>query len=214
MAKGKIVNYIGAKNIHVARITQDDADGYDTETPVYLAGLASVKMTTESSTAKAAYDNEVAIVRTVAGAPVFEFEVSGLSNDQIAYITGKRYDETLDVLYHGGKEAVNIALMFEHSNTDGDVYYEVLYNGVFDVPDSEYESEDPEEASAGTGMTLTYTTSNTQHIFTKTGRTEVGASYLAPGGDLTAAKAKLDTFYDDVLTPDTVVENKATTPSA
>jgi phi13 family phage major tail protein len=203
MPKETIREYRGVQDVYVARVLTDSDEEFTTDTPRYLAGASEVSRTTETSTEKKYYDNSVAMQVSSVSDPEITLTMSAVSNSTLAYATGMRYDETLDVLYHGTYEPVYVSLLFKYSDTAGNDTYTVFYKGLLSVPDGKYSTK-TDDAAEGEGTELTYTSQSTEHIFDATGRTETGAEYFVANGNLATAKADLTDFYNQVLTPDTI----------
>lgn len=203
MAEKQTTEYIdlsGVSNLYVAKVLQNTATTYETDTPIELAGLAKVKKSVESSSEKVFYSNRTAYIINQVSDPVLEIEMSALDNKKLSYITGTPYDEERGALYGGDAEPVECALMYEYQKTNGDTVYCVYYCGSFSYPDAE--SYTKTDSPVHNGMTITFTSAKTAKAFTQGGRVSY-TEYDVPKGELANAKVNLEDFYTTVLTPDT-----------
>lgn len=193
----KIVDWRGIRGLVAAKLLTDDADGTTYDTPFEVAGVSSLSKSTETSSASKYYDNAPAIVIQAVGGDEVEIEASAIPEDVLAKLMGEFYDETTGMYVEGEPEPAYFALGYITEKTDGSEMYVWRLKGQFSYPESEHQTKD--DGTDSTGNTITYTGVNTQHKFTKTGKTAKAVN--VPAAKYTQGEAK---FFETVQTPDTV----------
>lgn len=199
MDKVKIVDWRGIRDVVAAKVLKDDADGITYDTPFSLCGTSSLSKSTETSTGTKYYDNVPAIGIRSVGADEVAIEASAIPEDVVAKIMGEYYDEETGMHVEGEPSEDYWALGYITKKTDGTEMYVWRLKGIFAYPEEEHNTED--DGTDSTGSSLTYTGINTQHKFTKTGKT-------AKAVNLPAAKwsGTEEDFFSTVQTPDTIGE--------
>lgn len=192
--------YRGTDDLYIAEILTDNNEekgGYTTG-PVYkLAPVAEISKTTETSSNTKFYDNAPAFTINAEGADTLTLAVPAVSLANLAAINGKDYDETTGAFLDGEGKPKYFALGYRLGLTDGTYRFVWRYKGTFAVPDEA--SETKNNSADSQGQTLTYTSINTQHVFTKTGKT--GKALVVDERD---GKADLTNFFNTVTTCDTL----------
>jgi phi13 family phage major tail protein len=195
----KIVDYRGIRGLVAAELLTDDADGITYGEPFAVAGVSNLSKTTETSSAKKYYDNVPAIVIQANGGDEVGIEASAIPEDVLAKLMGEFYDEATGMYVEGEPAAKYFAIGYITEKTDGSEVYVWRLKGQFGYPEVEHNTKD--DGTDSTGNTITYTGVNTQHKFTKTGKT-------AKAINVAAAKYKdgkgESEFFAEVQTPDTV----------
>lgn len=194
----KIVDWRGVRRLMVAKQTTDTAEEIAYDTPFALCGVSTLSKTTETSSASKFYDNVPAIIITGNGADEVAIDGSAIGLEERAKIMGEYYDETTGLYVEGEPEMAYHALGYITKRTDGEEMYVWRLKGKFSYPEDEHNTED--DGTDSTGNSITYTGVNTQHKFTKTGKT--AKSVIIPASKYAAGE---DAFFESVQTPDTIL---------
>lgn len=198
-----MADFIGAKNLYLAEITEDSETVYTVGTPFRLSRIAEISQTTEQAQNVVYYDNVAAYAVNSEGATTISVTCEGLTLENIAKITGRTIDADTGVLLDDG-EARNpkFALLFQADfvGSNGSRYY-AFHNVTLSIPDEASKTKD-----AGTdtiNQTLTVTCVNTTHKFTKGNNSSKKIVY-----DTTANKLNVAKWFETVITPDNLEEFK------
>lgn len=194
----KIVDWRGIRGLKAAKLLTDDADSISYETPFDLCGTSSLSKTTEVSSAPKYYDNIPAIIISGAGADEVAIDGSAIGLEERAKIMGEFYDEASGLYVEGEPEITYHALGYITKKTDGTEMYVWRLKGTFGYPEDEHNTED--DGTDSTGNSITYTGVNTQHKFSKTGKT--AKAVMIPAEKYKGGEAA---FFESVQTPDTVI---------
>lgn len=190
----------GTDNLVYAEVLTDNntsGEGYTTGAVAVLAPVAEISKTVETASDTKYYDNKPALVINSEGADTVTLTVPALDLATLGNITGKEVDSTTGALMDGERDPKYFALGYRLRLTDGTYRYVWRYKGTFGIPDETSHTE-----NAGTdsnNQQLTFTGIMTQHVFTKTGK-----SQKALVVDERDGKADLDNFFDEVTTCDTL----------
>lgn len=193
----KIVDWRGIRGLVAAELLTDDDDGVTYGEPFALAGVSSLSKSTETSSAKKYYDNVPAIVIQATGGDEVGIESSAIPEDVLAKIMGEYYDEATGMYVEGDPVQKYFAIGYITEKTDGTEMFVWRLKGTFSYPETEHATKD--DGTDSTGSSITYTGVNTQHKFTKTGKTAKAIN--VPKAKYAAGEAK---FFETVQTPDTV----------
>lgn len=154
---------VGLRDLYIAEVTQDDADAYAAETPVYFAPAvnASQAPTTNSQTQFA--DDAPFDVMTAEGSTTIEIEVTAIPLAMQAKVLGKGYDAVNGRLFDNGGTPPDIALSFRSLKSNGKYKYFQYLKGKFGAPTEETatrtDTPDPKTAK------ITFTAVKTVHQF-------------------------------------------------
>jgi phi13 family phage major tail protein len=144
---------VGLDSLYIAQITQDDASGYVTDTPQYLAPVATAKATPKVDTAVSYFDDQAFDTLDAEGATEIEIEISNLPAETQALILGQEFDAVTGRVMDDADpaQAPYFALGFRSKKTNGSYRY-TWYNKVrFSRPDEEYSTQtDKAEAKSTT----------------------------------------------------------------
>lgn len=190
----------GTDNLVIAKILTDnneDGEGYTTGPVQILAPVAEISKTTETSSDTKYYDNKPALTINSEGSDTITLTVPVLDIATLGEITGKDVDALTGALMDGIGKPTYFALGYRLRLTDGTYRYVWRLKGSFAVPEETSATENADTDS--NNQQLTYTGISTQHIFTKTGK-----SQRALVVDERDGKADLTTFFDEVTTCDTL----------
>ena len=195
---GTITEYRGIRGLVCALVTTDTAAKYECGVPFFLAGTSELTKETESSSEAHYYDNVPGVVIDSVGADTISVNVSAVSLENIAKITGQYYDPTTETLVESNNIAPYVAIGYITDDTDGSEKFVWRYKGKFARPGSTHATKD--NGTSANGQTLTFTGINTTYKFSTTGKT-------ASGLVTTASKCgKSETeFFDKVTTIDDIV---------
>lgn len=195
----EIVEYRGVEGLVAAEVTHDENDetGYTTGEVFAIAGVAEIARTTDSSNEAHYYDNIPAVVVSNTAADEVTITASAIPFDVLATITGQNYDEATGSLIEGPRDFKYFALGYKTQKTNGDEVYVWRYKGTFNIPDQTNVTQD--DGTDANGQELVFTGISTTHKFTKTGK---GAKAL--NVDVAKGLADVSTFFDTVVTPDSL----------
>ena len=169
--------YRGIRGLVVAVMSDDTASELTYGEVKPLAGVATLKRSTESSSDTHYYDDMAAIVIDSEGADTVECECSAFEEEVLAEITGQYYDETLGTLVEGNAQAPYLALGYITSDTNGKERYVWRLKVKASIPDSEHKTKN--NGTDANGQTVKFTGINTEHKFAKTGKTAKAVIYKA-----------------------------------
>ena len=196
--KVEIHEYRGVEDLVYAKVTKDDATGYETGDVKSLAGVATVQKSTAVSTATHYYDNVPAIVISATGADTITIGVSAIPLEIQAELSGNYYDETTGAMIEGEPKHNYFAVGYKTKKENNDYVYVWRYKGMWtQTTDTEHNTED--DGTDANGQEIVFTGVNTNHKFTKTGETAKGLVV-----DVAAGLADVSAFFDTVTTPDTL----------
>lgn len=211
----EVFEYRGVEGLVIALVTGDDnetAGGYVTGDVEELAPVAEVGKTVETSSETKYYDNQAMLNSNGEGPDTITINCAGLTLKKLALIGGRSYDEETGALIEGPRVTRYFAVGYKTKDTDGYYRYVWRLKGTFGVPDEAFRTEDAGTETNNT--TLTYTGIYTVHKFTKGKLAEDGKTWVpAPGKGVTVSDreglANLETFFDTVTTPDSLVKKTA-----
>lgn len=194
----KIYEYRGVYGLVAAEVTKDDVDEITFGTPFDVAGVSRISKETDSSSETHYYNNSPAIVIQGVSADTVTIDASAIPLDVLAKLTGQTYDDTLGVFIEGAPQSKYFAIGYQTKDTDGNEVYVWRLKGSFAIPGEEHSTID--NGTSANGQQLVYTGIETIHKFTKTGNPAKAVNV-----ELAKDLAKVDTFFDAVQTPDTIV---------
>lgn len=175
---------VGLKNLNIALVSQDDASAYAAGTPENLAPAmnASLKAATNKKTQYA--DDAPFDVMNSEGETTIELEVTGLSVQMVAYLTGRVWNPTNGRMFDNpGVTPPFFALGFQSMKSTGTYRYFWYLKGRFDMPDEDLasmtDSPDPKT------IKLTYTAIKTTYQFALSGSITDGSKRVVGDADST-----------------------------
>lgn len=186
----------GISNIYIAEVIKDDETGYEAGTPIRLAYAASVGKEVSSDSATLFLDNKAMHVVNSEGSDEITIEGSALELDVLAKITGKIYNEELDMFVDGERQVKQFALGYEEKMLDGSKRFNWRLKGTFAIPAEEASTED--DGTDSTGQTVNFTGVYTISKFAKANNAP------AKGIVVTDKLADTSDWFTEVKTPDTV----------
>ena len=195
-----VFEFRGVDNLVYAEVITDDNEtegGYVTGDVKPLSPVAEIGRTTESSSETKYYDNKPMLVVNSTGADEITITCAPLTLATLADITGQNFDETTGRMIEGERETKYFAIGYRTKGTDGGYRYVWRYKGTFAIPEETYATEN--DGTDTNNTELTFTGISTTHAFTN------GGAVKAMVVDTRYEGAKVDTFFDEVTTPDTEV---------
>lgn len=202
----EITEYRGVEDLVAAEVLTDnnnEEEGYTTGEVFDIAGVAEISKSTSSSNESHYYNNMPAVVVSSTGADEVTLSVSAIPLDILAKITGQKYDELTGALIEGERETKYFAIGYKTKKTNGDYVYVWRLKGTFNIPESTHATEN--DGTDANGQELTYTGINTTHKFTKvTDKNGNKKGAKAINVDVAKGLADVSTFFDEVVTPDTL----------
>lgn len=211
----KYFKHRGVEGLVYARVTKDDNEadgGYVTGEVKPLAPVARIGKTVEASSATEYYDNLAMFVINSEGPDSFEMDSTVFDLETEAELTGKSFDPETGALIDGMVEERYFAIGYKTKGNDGGYRYVWRLKVKFSPIDSEHNTEN--EGTDTTGSTLKCTGIHTTHKFDK-GRYNSETSAWEKGTakgvivDLRDGKADTSTFFEEVVTPDTLKKKTA-----
>lgn len=195
----EIVEYRGVEGLVAAEVlTDDDTAGYTTGDVFAIAGVAEISKTTDSSNEAHYYDNIPAVVVSNTSSDTINISASAIPLDVLGFITGQTYDSALGALFEGTRKVRYFAIGYQTKKTNGDKIYVWRNKGTFNIPDQTNTTEN--NSTDANGQELVFTGISTTHKFTKTGE---GCKAVVV--DVAKDLADVSTFFEEVVTPDTLV---------
>ena len=195
----EIVEYRGVEGLVAAEVlTDDDTAGYTTGDVFAIAGVAEISKTTDSSNEAHYYDNIPAVVVSNTSSDTINISASAIPLDVLGFITGQTYDSALGALFEGTRKVRYFAIGYQTKKTNGDKIYVWRNKGTFNIPDQTNTTEN--NSTDANGQELVFTGISTTHKFTKTGE---GCKAVVV--DVAQDLADVSTFFEEVVTPDTLV---------
>lgn len=202
----EITEYRGVEDLVAAEVLTDnnnEEEGYTTGEVFDIAGVAEISKSTSSSNESHYYNNMPAVVVSSTGADEVTLSVSAIPLDRLAKITGQKYDELTGTLIEGERETKYFAIGYKTKKTNGDYVYVWRLKGTFNIPESTHVTEN--DGTDANGQELTYTGINTTHKFAKvTDKNGNKKGAKAINVDVAKGLADVSTFFDEVVTPDTL----------
>ena len=202
----EITEYRGVEDLVAAEVLTDnnnEEEGYTTGEVFDIAGVAEISKSTSSSNESHYYNNMPAVVVSSTGADEVTLSVSAIPLDILAKITGQKYDELTGALIEGERETKYFAIGYKTKKTNGDYVYVWRLKGTFNIPESTHATEN--DGTDANGQELTYTGINTTHKFAKvTDKNGNKRGAKAINVDVAKGLADVSTFFNEVVTPDTL----------
>ena len=192
----QVFKFRGIDKCYIAKLTKDDSTGVTYDTPIELFPIGEVGKTTSSDSATDYADNKALIIVTSEGADEITLTGFGISLENLALITGKKFDEAKGAFIDTVREVEYFALLYREKLTNGKYRYVSRLKGTFNIPDEGAATEN--DGTDSMGQTLNYVGIFTEHEFTNGGSAKglvIDTQY--PG-------ANVDDFFEAVPTPDTI----------
>lgn len=201
MAETKQVTYEeyrGCSDLVYALITEDSLKAYATGEVKPLSGMASITKTTAQASATKSYDNGPKIVINAEGEDTLTFDVSVLSLETLADLTGKDFDATTGAFNDSSAIPPYVAIGYKTNLTDGSTRYVWRLKCTVSIPDDASKVKD--SSTDASGQKLTVTGIETTYKFKKKGKSRKACVI-----DERDSKVDLSTFFSTVTTEDTLL---------
>lgn len=192
----EVFEFRGVDNLVFAEVLTDSEEEYTTGEVKSLAAVAEIGKTTESSSESHYYNNLPMVVVTATGPDEVTITCAPPALAVLAEITGRTYDETLGVMVEGERAEKYFAIGYRTKGTDGKYRYVWRYKGKFGIPEETVTTEN--DGTDTNNTELVYTGISTTHKFTR------GGNARAMVVDTRAGNADVATFFDTVVTPDSI----------
>ena len=128
---------VGIDQLYIAKITQDDAAGYVTDTPVWLAPAADLKQTPVSNAETQYADNQAYDTMSSVGETDIVATITNLPAERYAEITGQKFDTTTGRVYERESTPSYYAFGFRSKKSNGKYRYYWFMKVKFSVPAEE-----------------------------------------------------------------------------
>lgn len=190
--------YRGVSNAVYAEVLKDDATGFVTGAVKNFTGVSEIGKTTDSANEPHYYDNIPAIIVSSTGSDEISINSSGIPFDVLAEVTGQYYDQATGMLVEQERTPKYFAFGYITQKTDGTEVLVWRLKGSFSIPGVTAQTQN--DGTDANGQELTYTGISTTYKFTKNDAPAKAVNIdTSINKTMTAA-----TFFDSVMTPDTV----------
>lgn len=203
----QIFEFRGVDKFYFAEVTQDDADGYVTGTPVHIP-VQEIGKSTDSASEAHYYDNKAMIVVNSESADTITLTIAPPSLDKLAQLIGKSFDATTGMLVDSPRQNKYYAIMYRTKGTDGGYRYVSRLKGQFNIPEETFQTEN--DGTDTNNTQITFTGIYTEHEFAKG---VYDGSNWSPAGvkgivvDARYGLADVSNFFTAIQTPDSVQVN-------
>lgn len=194
----EIREYRGVKGLVAAKVlTDNDTDGYSTDTPFLVAAVAEISKSRDTSSEAHYYNNIPAVVISSDAPDTVTIDASKIPLEAYAKITSQMYDATTGTLIEGERGNDDFAIGYITEDTKGALHYIWRLKGKFNTPGQTNSTKN--NGTDANGQEIVYTGVNTTAAFAKTGKGAMAVNVEAEK-DL----VDLTHFFDTVQTPDTI----------
>ena len=200
IGQGEYKSQIGLDKLFYAAVTKDDATGYTASAPVFLAPVATAKVSTSRNTTTQYADDGVFDTSSAEGESNVEVEVTNVPLVTAGLLTGKTYNATNGMLIEGSAAVPpEYALLFRSKKSNGKYRYVCYLKGKFTLSDEEYATLEANPAPKT--AKLKFTGLSTIFAFTTaTGVTET-VKVVKADEDVAASAALIAAWFTAVPVP-------------
>ena len=191
----QVFKFRGIDNCKIAKL-KSDGTTLEYDEIIDLFPIGEVGKTTASDSATDYADNKAMLIINSEGADEITLTGFGISLENLALITGKKFDKDKGVFIDSMREVNYFALIYREKLTNGKYRYVVRYKGTFGIPDEGSATEN--DGTDSMGQTLNFTGIFTEHEFTN------GGSAKGLVIDTQYEGADPSKFFEEIITPDTV----------
>ena len=163
----QVFKFRGIDACYIAPLEEDNATKISYGDPVKLFPIGEVGKSTASDSATDYADNRALIIVNSEGADEITLTGFGISLEQLALITGKKFDEAKGAYLDTAREMGYFALMYREKLTNGKYRYVTRYKVSFSIPDEGSTTEN--DGTDSMGQTLNCTGIFTEHSFANSG---------------------------------------------
>jgi phi13 family phage major tail protein len=132
---------IGLKNIHIAKLTKDDATGVTYDAPVKLAKAIEASITPNVNSSTLYADDGPSEVVTSLGEIEVSIGIDQLPTDKAALLLGHEVNADGVLVKKADDEAPYVALGFSSPTSDGKEKFVWLLKGKFQLPEEAYQTK-------------------------------------------------------------------------
>ena len=200
----QIFEFRGVDKFYFAEVTQDDATGYATGTPVHIP-VQEIGKSTDSASEAHYYDNKAMIVVNSESADTITLTIAPPALNQLAQLIGKSFDATTGMMVDSPRQNKYYAITYRTKGTDGGYRYVSRLKGQFNIPEETYQTEN--DGTDTNNTQITFTGIYTEYEFTK--GVYDGSQWSKAGAkgivvDARYGLADVSTFFDAIQTPDSI----------
>ena len=200
----QIFEFRGVDKFYFAEVTQDDATGYETATPVHIP-VQEIGKSTDSASEAHYYDNKAMIVVNSESADTITLTIAPPALNQLAQLIGKSFDPTTGMMVDSPRQNKYYAITYRTKGTDGGYRYVSRLKGQFNIPEETYQTEN--DGTDTNNTQITFTGIYTEYEFNKgvydgTNWSKAGAKGIVV--DARYGLADVSTFFDAIQTPDSI----------
>lgn len=142
---------IGCENLHIAKVTKDDATGTTFATPVAIPSLISIDVQDQNEDVTFYSDNKIEQVIKAFSGKEIAIELGYMTNEIEALISGNEFSNGV-LKQSADAIAGEFALMFKAPKSKGGFSYVCLYKGVLARDEASYKTK--EEGVESSNVTL------------------------------------------------------------
>ena len=192
----EILEYRGIWGLMAAEVlTDNDDDGYTTGEPFAIAAVAEIAKAVDGSSESHFYNNIPGAVVDSEGADTITITAAALSLEVKAKLSGQYYDDATGAWIETPAAKKYFAIGYKTQDTDGNWVYVWRLKGKFSPLQETNATRD--NGTTANNQPLTYTGIYTTHVFDKD-------NSPAKGVNAPEARIDADTWFDAVVTPDTL----------
>ena len=195
--------FVGVDSLHIAKVLQNDSEGYVIESPRYFAPVGEAAGQAKENSKTSEYDNKMHRTYTIEGVTEVNLNVANIPADLWAEVNGKSFNNADGRVYDDGEpKKPEYALGFRYSIGDNDYRYQWFLSGKFSAGKEEAKSKG-ENIDIKTYQCM-YTAIPTKRMFTYQVN---GVTKITPikriFGDTTNDAFDETGWFGQVQTPDT-----------
>lgn len=189
---------IGVDMMHIALVTQDDADGYAAETPEMFAPAIKISGEPQTSLDEQYADNIPYDVIPGEGSTKFSMSVTNIPLETLCKVLGKEFDPVTGMMYDAGGGATPpfVALSFRSLKRSGKQRCFQYLKGVFSAPKEE--AQTAAEKKTPIPAEISFVAIYTTHKFTTAAGTK---PHLRVVGDEDIVNFDSSNFFNYVHVP-------------
>jgi len=187
---------VGLRDLYVAAVTQDDADGYAADTPSAFAPAINASQAPATNSKTQYADDGQFDTMSSEGETKIDLEVTAIPLEMLATVLGRVYDASTGRMFDNGGTPPLMALSFRSQKSNGSYKYFQYLKGRFSAPSEENatktDTPDPKPAK------ITYTALKTVYQF-DLGSINDGVKRVVGDTDISGFSGS--TWFDSVQVP-------------
>lgn len=146
----------GIKNVHIAIITEDTVEKYETGEVIAWPGARELSTTNSVSTEKVYADDDLIDVRKAEGATERDLTVTNIPDEIASKVLGDYYDKATGLyVVKKNSKPVYVAVGYDTGETDGTRTYVWNYKCVIARPDESVKTNDESTDASDTTLKIT-----------------------------------------------------------